>query len=114
LPASQPANLLDLKPRRLMSHEMEGDRAVVLIPRFRARWLGWLQRRLRRPHVKLRLDDVGTAFWLSCDGATTLEQIGRTLQARFGEQVEPVWDRLALFVRQMHHGGLLELPPAGP
>jgi hypothetical protein len=113
LATAEPTNLLDLKPRRLVAHEMEGDRAVILIPRFRARWMGWFQRRLKNPHVKVRLDDVGTAVWLGCDGQTSLAQIGRDLQARFGERVEPIWDRLALFVRQMKRGRLLELKPGG-
>ena len=36
-------------------------------------------------------------------------QIGRILQTRFGERVEPIWDRLALFVHQMQSGQLIEL-----
>jgi hypothetical protein len=105
----QERNLLDLRPVRLMQHRLEGERVVVLIPRFRSRWMGWYQRLLKNPHLKLQLDDLGTAVWLSCDGEHTVSSIGRLLQDRFGDSVEPVWDRLALFLRQMRAGRLIDL-----
>ncbi len=64
--------------------------------------MGWLQRRLRRPYVQLHLDAVGSTVWLASDGERTVSDIGERLRERFGEDIEPVWDRLALFVRHMH------------
>jgi hypothetical protein len=102
-------NLLDLKPVRLVEHLLEGEQVAVLIPRFRSRWMGWLQRRLSRPYVKLRLDSLGTAVWLDCNGDHKVLDIGHRLKRRFGEEVEPVWDRLGLFLRQMRSGKLIDL-----
>ena len=104
-----PRNLLELRPVRLIEHRMEGDLVVVQIPRFRSRWMGWLQRRLKKPCFQLHLDKIGSAVWLGCDGESTVAAIGKRLQERFGDEIEPLWDRLALFFRQMSAGKLIEL-----
>jgi hypothetical protein len=100
-------NLLDMVPVRHFTHQLNDDRVVVLIPKYRSRWLGWLQKRLKRPYYRLRLDDVGSMVWLSCDGEKTVADIGDLLQKHFGQKVEPVWDRLGLFVQQMRKGRLI-------
>ncbi len=102
-------NLLDLKPRRLFEHREEDGKVSVQIPRFRSRFMGWYQRRLKRPYLQLHLDDIGSAVWLACDGEHSVGQIGEELKARFGADVEPVWDRLALFVQHMRKGELIAL-----
>ncbi len=101
-------NLLDMRPKRLYGHVSEDDgRVSVQIPRFGARWMRWLQKRLKRPYVLLHLDEVGTAVWLSCDGAKTVHEIGRQLEGRFGEKISPVWDRLPRFIGTLHSGRLI-------
>ncbi|MBN2498551.1 MAG: PqqD family protein [Deltaproteobacteria bacterium] len=110
-------NLLDMRPSRLFAHELrDGDplRVTVQVPRFRSRWMAWLQRRLRRPHVGLHLDPIGSSVWLQCDGQRSVAEIGRALQAQFGQQVEPIWDRLSLFLRALHQGRLIGLAPPQP
>lgn len=102
-------NLLDLRPHRLFEHELEDRRVTVLIPKYRSRWMQWLQRRLARPYWKLHLDEIGTAVWLECDGRRTVAEIGSHLKDEFGEAVEPIWQRLPAFLRQMRSGKLIEL-----
>jgi hypothetical protein len=92
-----------------MEHRMEADLVVVQVPRFRSRWMGWLQRRLQKPCFQLHLDRIGSAVWLACDGESTVGDIGKRLKERFGDEIEPLWDRLALFMRQMLSGKLIEL-----
>lgn len=94
---------------RLMEHLIEGDLVVVQVPRFRSRWMGWLQRRLKKPCFQLHLDKIGSTVWLACDGESTVADIGKRLKDRFGDEIEPLWDRLALFIRQMRAGKLIEL-----
>lgn len=81
----------------------------IQIPRFRSRWMGWLQCRLRRPYLQLHLDPIGTTVWLACDGEHSVADIGALLRDRFGPDIEPVWDRLALFVRHLARGRLIAL-----
>jgi len=104
-----PPNLLDLKPVRLFEHRIEEELVTVLVPRYRSRWMAWLQRRLSRPHFKLHLDSVGSKVWLLCDGERTVEEIGKLVRECFGDDVEPLWERLGMFFRQMAKGRLVEL-----
>ncbi len=102
-------NLLDLKPLRLFEHKLDGERATVLVPKYRTCWMQWLQRRLARPFWKLHLDEIGTAVWLECDGQRTVAEIGTHLKNEFGEAIEPVWERLPAFLRQMRRSELIDL-----
>jgi len=102
-------NLLDLVPERRLPHEVaEENLVVVFAPRFRGRLTRrWLEPLLRRPPVRVKFDEVGSAIWLACDGRTAVREIAQGLQARFGEKVEPLHDRLALFLRQLEGAGFL-------
>jgi len=107
------ANLFDLKlVRKCQWRQMDDGRVVVLVPRFRGRWLGrWLMSRLKKPYFQIKLDQFGSWVWLQCDGSQTVEDIALSLRERFGEAAEPAYERLALFVKQLMGGGLLEKSP---
>lgn len=98
-------NLLELIPVRNREWDTGGDassRVDIIVPRFAGKWLGKLiLPKLKRPHYRVSLDEIGSWVWRRCDGTTTVKQIGRGLSEQFGDEVEPVYDRLALFFRQM-------------
>ena len=96
-------NLLDLKPSRTFEWETEDDeKVVVLVPKFRNRFLvTWFLPRLRSRYFRVKLDAFGSYVWLNCDGSKTVNEIGQNLKKRFGNSVEPVYDRLALFVKRL-------------
>ncbi len=101
--SSDTVNLLDLRPRRCREWEIDGENLVtILVPKFSSRFLRrWLLPRLKKRNFHVRLDAYGSLVWQHCDGNTTVAEIGKLLQKRFGEQVEPVYERLALFFRQL-------------
>ncbi len=96
-------NLLEMIPRRNREW-LDGDdgRVRILVPRFGRSAAG---RRLAalvgRPHIPVRLDEVGSSFWRRCDGRATVGQIARGLEERFGATVAPVHERLARFVAEL-------------
>ncbi len=101
-------NLWELMPRRMFEHRISDEGlASIQVPRFRARWMGWLQRRLRKPHVQLLLDELGTAVWLACDGERNMAQIANELEARFGTEQEVLAERLGLVIQHLDRGGLI-------
>jgi hypothetical protein len=103
-------NLLELKPQRCKEWERAAENgfAVILIPRFQGAILGKiLQPRLKRPFFKINLDEFGTAVWECCDGNTTVAKIAELLRQKFGADIEPVQDRLGLFIRQLDEGRLV-------
>ena len=96
-------NLLDLIPTRNRKWERSSDdRVIILQPKFKNnRLTSWLIPRLRQPNFRIKLDEFGSWVWMQCDGNTTVENIGQSLRKKFGDRVEPVYDRLAFFLRQL-------------
>jgi hypothetical protein len=107
-----PANLLDLKPRRLVTWKEEEDQRVTLIvPRFRSpRVARFFAPFLRDPNFRVRLDAMGSTVWLGLDGETDVGTIADRVRERFGASVEPVHDRLGRFIRNLAGADLIELP----
>jgi hypothetical protein len=114
----QPRNLLELIPKRLVSHELEEGtgKVVLLVPRFRNR----LARRLfgglnRDPNFRLRLDEIGAFVWLAIDGRKTAADIAAAARQHFGERVEPAAERVGLFLRDLSRKDLVAFDdPAAP
>ena len=96
-------NLLELVPRRTAEHETDDEGLItVLMPRFRNRLMKRLfEPRHKSPFIKIKLDDVGSEVWLLCDGARNVGEIADLLKAKFGERIEPCYDRLGKFFRQL-------------
>ena len=96
-------NLLELVPFR--NREWEKDeqaQVVILAPRFTNKWLlKMLVPRMKSPSYRVNMDAVGSWVWLNCDGEKTVEEIGKGLVKKFGENVEPVYDRLGQLFRIM-------------
>jgi len=97
-------------PRACVEHEV-GEEGIVslLVPRFRVSWMQWLQKRLKRPHIKVKLDEVGSAVWQLIDGARTVAQIGGELEHRFGEKIHPTSERLGMYLGILRRNKFIEL-----
>jgi hypothetical protein len=110
-PDEPPRNLLDLKPaRRLEWEEVDDDRVALLVPRFtHPFWVKHLLPRLKSPHIRVKLDPIGSHLWRQCDGERTVEQIGALMQEKFGEKIEPLYERLGRFIARLAHEKWLEV-----
>jgi len=99
-------NQLDLIPHRLREWEKgENSKIVLLVPKLRGKRLGkWLLSKLKRPYYKVRLDDFGSFIWEQCDGTKTVREIALSLKDKFGQNVEPVFDRACLFLDKLETG----------
>ena len=100
---NKPVNLLDLKPSRNVEWETgDGEGVVLLVPKFRGPVLQkWLVPLLRQPAFRIRLDEVGSFIWRRCDGITPVSVIAAQLSERFGPGVEPLYERIELFLSKM-------------
>ena len=81
-----------------------GDDSLVTLksPRFRNRLMRrWLQPRLKRPFLKVKLDEIGSRVWLLCDGRKNVKEIASLLREEFKDGIEPCYDRLGLYFQQL-------------
>jgi hypothetical protein len=102
-------NIAHCVPQPVVEHEEAEDGIVkLLVPRFRARWMHWLQKRLKNPHMRVRLDDIGSAVWKLIDGRRTVTEIGIVMSEQFGEKIEPVEHRLGVFFGMLRRNNLVE------
>ncbi len=78
------------------------EKVDLLIPKFTNRWMKKVFGSLvRNPDIHIHLDDFGSFIWQQLDGRRTLPEIGRALEAKFGASVQPVYERLGLFVNML-------------
>lgn len=83
---------------------------VLLVPRFRKGPLAkWLQPKLKRPHMRVNLDEIGTFAWRHMDGSTHFCKIVDSMKKEFGEKVEPAEDRLKKFMTILYKDKFVRL-----
>ena len=102
-------NLLDLTPVRNIEWEKKEDGLIVLLkPKFKLAFLKkYVLPRLKSPYFKIKLDRVGSFIWENCDGSLRVGELAKSLQDKFGEDVEPLYDRLALFLHSLEKNDLI-------
>jgi hypothetical protein len=96
-------NLLELRPlRNIEWEEGENDTVVLLVPKFRSRWMRrWVVPRLPRPNFRLKTDAFGTYVWRRCDGKESVGEIAEAMSREFGPGFDPEMERLSAFIRRL-------------
>jgi len=92
------ANYLELTPIRMMAEEVgENNMVTILMPKFINRWAKkCFDPFLKIPHVKLKLDALGSASWLAIDGKKKVGEIAHELTQKFNTETDIV-NRLTKF-----------------
>lgn len=103
-------NFYDLVPaQRRTCRERDDGTVEVLVPRYGKGIFGRvLAKFLNNRPVGVTLDDIGTNVWRLCDGRRSVYEIGREMHGRFGDRIEPVYERLETFLTQMHRAELID------
>jgi hypothetical protein len=108
-PALHTVNVLDVVPVRLADWEDHGTRVVLVRSRPRAPWyllpFEWLRSALAVRRI--RLDAVGSTVWRACDGTRRGSAIAAAVRSAFGDQAEPVEERVGQLLRRLRAEGLL-------
>jgi len=96
-------NLLDLIPVKNIEWQRNEEGHIVLLkPKIKNPFLAkHLLPRFTNPFFRIKLDAVGSFIWELCDGHLTVKELGRKLKDKFGNKVEPLFDRLALFFHDL-------------
>jgi len=108
--AKKEENLLDMIPVQLREANTCDDGTVdVLIPRFGTSWVGAILGRVfKNKPIHLHLDEVGSVAWDLCDGRRSVHDIGRSMEEKFGDKLDPIYERLGLFFHQMKKAGIVD------
>ncbi|MCK4930978.1 MAG: PqqD family protein [Candidatus Aminicenantes bacterium] len=99
----QELNLLELVPVKNLKWEKNEDGLICLLkPKFQLPFLKkHLLPLLKKPYYKINLDKIGSQFWESCDGVRTMEEIAACIKNALGDEVEPLYERITLFLQSL-------------
>lgn len=61
-----------------------------------------------RPQVThVHLEPMGSFIWKQIDGQRTVYEIGQLLHKAFGEDAEPLYERLSVYMKQLERNGFI-------
>jgi hypothetical protein len=104
----QDKNVLDMTPSRLHEWEVVEDIVKVQVSRFKSRlgkrFCRWLK---KSPTINVNLDKHSSEAWRLCDGQNTVRYIAESLHEKFGDEVEPAYERVAELMGIMELNGLI-------
>jgi len=96
-------NLLELIPEKNIGWEKDSEGFVVLLkPKFQHPFLQkHILSKFKRPHYKVKLDEIGSFFWEHSDGIQTVNDIADRMLKHFGDKIDPLYDRITLFLQNL-------------
>ncbi|MFP4547591.1 MAG: PqqD family protein [Fidelibacterota bacterium] len=87
-------------PVRNVKHEQDENGKIVLLkPKFSSNFSRkHIIPRMKYPYYKIHLDETGTEVWKAINGNNTAVEIGEYLEEKLGKKIEPVYERLGMFL----------------
>lgn len=104
--AKKPQNYLDfvpvVNPQNNWTEDAQGIVTIDMVHRgFYARIAQKFFHTPRVSHIKL--DTYGSFLWKEIDGVRTVGDLAEKMKAQFGEQAEPLYDRLVKYMQILHN-----------
>ncbi len=105
-------NLLKMKPVRLHKwrpNREDPDLITIHMPRFNSNFGRKLGNIFKiRPTYNINLEKYGSAVWRLCNGDVNVEEIGEVLREQYGDEVEPLYERLAQYLTFLERTKLIK------
>jgi len=105
-------NLLRMKPVRLYKWKPQAndsDLVTIIMPRFNSEFGKKLGRAFNiKPTYNVNLEKYGSAVWRLCNGKVTVQEIGEVLHEQFGDEVEPLYERLSYYLTLLEKNKLIK------
>ena len=105
-------NYLDLIPKivngQKWTEDGEGLVSIIILRNS-------LLEKMVRPFIKspktmtIDLDGLGSCVWKSIDGKRTVEEVGDKVKLEFGEDAEPLYERLSTYINILRNNKLVTL-----
>lgn len=108
-------NLLDLVPEKLCESAFDEEgRTIILAPRFKSRFGKKIfEPFIKDKYVKIHLDKIGTFVWNEIDGQKDVFELSKLLKEKFGEEIDPVYERIGKFLAIMKVNNFIKLKEKG-
>lgn len=103
-------NFLDFIPVRVPKHSWSADEnGRVTVHMLHDGFYDRIaQRFFHRPRISnIDLDAQGSFVWQHIDGQSSVGQIGLMVRERFGEAVDPLYERLAEYMKILYNNGFI-------
>ena len=101
-------NLLDMVVVKEQDHKRDEDH--LLIPLYSSDRGMRIARIMRlKTHRRIKLDEYGWGVWKLIDGRRDVRSMGELLYNRFGEDIEPLYPRLAKFLAYLQNLKLIRI-----
>lgn len=103
-------NFLELVPEQNMEFEKDEQGSVkLLIPKFKSNFFSSIIPQGKSKHIRVSLDEIGSAAWLAADGIKNVGEIASELKEKFGERMEQAEERITKFYSQLHQNNIIKL-----
>ncbi|MBO5144703.1 MAG: PqqD family protein [Lachnospiraceae bacterium] len=105
-------NYLDFIPVRCgkVKYETDEKAQVILVVEHKGIFDKIAQTFFRKPRCSyIHLDTLGSFVWLHLDGKKTVYEISGAVKEEFGDKAEPLYKRLASYMRTLETCGLVEM-----
>lgn len=102
-------NYLEMTPIAIHPFEQRDENTInILVPKFTNKFLvKHLMPRLKHPYIKAKLDIFGSETYKLIDGKNKVSDIADKLYEKFGEQIQPVYERLTMFLTNLYRAGFI-------
>ena len=108
--SNKETNLLELIPMRVSGWKKNDDGLVTLIlPKFKSKIGKVFASRLKNPNYEVKLDAIGAFLWKECDGRNSVHEISIELVKEFGDEIEPVYERIKIYINMLKNLKAIEL-----
>lgn len=104
--ARKPKNYLDfvplINPQNSWTQDESGKVTIHMVHRGVYAWIA--QKFFHRPKVShIDLDRYGSYVWTCIDGEKTVGQLALVMKERFGQEAEPLYDRLVKYMQILYN-----------
>lgn len=94
-------NFLEKIPKRADIRWTTDDEGIITLEIDNKGWANWIANKFfRRPKVSyIHLDKFGSFVWEIIDGESDIIALGKKVESAFGEEANPLYERLAQYFR---------------
>ncbi|MBQ2898082.1 MAG: PqqD family protein [Clostridia bacterium] len=105
-----PQDFLEKKPKRAVHIKWHIENDVVTLEIENKGFFNRIaQKFFKKPKTSyIHLDEMGSFIWKHLDGETSLVDIGKLVEEKFGEKANPLYERLSKYISILQSYGFVD------